>query len=625
VHDGLTGLVVVLALGMSAQWLAWRLRVPAILLLLVFGVIAGPVAGWLDPDALIGDLLFPGVSLAVAVILFEGGLSLRFSELRRSGGVHAVWRLCTLGTLVTWLLAGVAAHWILGLSIELATLFGAVMVVTGPTVIGPLLRQVRILDRVASVLRWEGILTDPIGAILTLLVFEGIVAGTLTDAPTLTLLGLLRSTAVGSLVGIAGAAGLVFMLRNYYLPDFLQSPIALTAVGGVLAVGNGLQQEAGILAATVMGVALAGQRVVAVRRILEFKENLRVLFIGMLFIVLAARLELGELTTLVGPGLAYLAVLVLIVRPANVIASTLGSTLGWRERVMLMSVAPRGIVAAAVASVLAQPLVADGHPAAARLVPLTFFVIMGTITIYALAAPVMARWLSVAKAAPQGVLFLGAHRGARALAKALQREGFRVLLVDDVYRSVRRARMEDLPAHYGNILSEHVADGLELDGIGRLLALTPNDEANSLVGLQFAEIFGRSEVYQLAPESELGPGRSVSGLPLHLRGRLLFGEDLTYSELTQRLTQGAEIKTTPLSEEFSMQRYYEVYGESAVPMFLIRDKTRLLVFATDRRPEPRAGDKIIALVEAEHAGAVRETREVEDRAERKGRPSEPRP
>jgi TrkA-N domain len=276
-----------------------------------------------------------------------------------------------------------------------------------------------------------------------------------------------------------------------------------------------------------------------------------------------------------------------------------------------------------VASVFARPLIANGHAEAARLVPLTFFVIMGTITIYALAAPLMADWLSVAKGELQGVLFLGAHRGARAAAKALQREGFRVILVDDVYRNVRRARMEELPANYGNILSEHFADELPLEGIGRLLALTPNDEANSLVALQFAEIFGRSEVYQLAPEVDLGAGRSASGLPLHLRGRLLFDEDLTYSELSQRIVQGAEVKITPLSEEFSMEHYYEVYGETALPMFLIREKTRLLVFATDRRPEPRAGDKLIALVDAEHAGAVRETRETEERAERQGRPPEP--
>jgi len=601
----LLALVSILALGIGAQWLAWRIKIPAILLLLAAGVIAGPVTGLVDPDALFGDMLFAGVSLAVAVILFEGGLTLRMSELERTGGAAVVWRLCSVGALTTWALAAAGAYWIVGLPTELAVLLGAVLVVTGPTVIGPLLRQLQVIDRVGSVLKWEGILIDPIGAILAVLVFEVIIAAAPADATSLALFGLLRSALAGIAVGAAGAGLLIFLLRNYYVPDYLQSPVSLTAVGATLVASNALQHESGILAVTVMGLALGAQRWVPVRHILEFKENLRVLFISTLFITLAARLELAELQAVAASGSVYLASLVLIVRPICVVVSTLGSKLTWTERAVLMAMAPRGIVAAAVVSVFAIELVAHDVPGAASLVPLTFFIIAGTIVIYALLTPPLARRLGVTKAPAQGVLFFGASRWARAAAAALLAEGVNVLVVDDVYRNIRRARMEELPTRYGSPMSEVFKESLDLDGIGKLAAVTSNDQANSLAALNYGETFGRSEVYQLAFEGEAAPGLDRA-VPMHLRGRLLFGDDMSYGTLSDRMAAGGRVKVTRLSESFGMDEHRRIYGETAVALFLIREDGSVLVFATDRAPEPKAGDRIVCLVDAEHADVTQQ-------------------
>ena len=387
----------IITLGIAAEWFAWRIGLPSILVLLVFGFLAGPLTGFLDPDVMLGDLLFPIVSISVAVILFEGGASLRIGELRQIGGV--VRNLVTIGVALTWVLAATAAYLFLGLDPAAAALLGAILVVTGPTVIVPLLRQMRPVPQVASTLKWEGILIDPIGAVLAVLVFEAVVAGGLERATAAVLLGLLKTLLIGGLAAALGVGILVFLMDRQWVPDFLQSPLALMVVVTAFAASNAMQSESGLLTATLMGVALANQKAVEVRHILEFKENLRVLLISSLFILLAARLELSDLARIGLPELAFLATLVLVIRPLSVAVSTLGSELEWRERIMVAFVAPRGIVAAAVSSMFALELAHAGHEAY-QLASLTFMVIIGTVAIYGLGSTPLARLLGVSKPDP---------------------------------------------------------------------------------------------------------------------------------------------------------------------------------------------------------------------------------
>lgn len=587
----LVGLAGIIVLGIASQWLAWRLRLPSILLLLLAGFIAGSVTGLLDPDVLLGDLLSPIVAIAVALILFEGGLSLKMVELRQVGGV--VRNLVTIGALITWLLAAGAAHFVLGLDAVLSLLLGAILVVTGPTVIMPLLRDIRPVGQVGTVVRWEGILIDPIGVTLAVLVFEAVFIGDLQRATVLTVIGFVETLVIGIVVGLITAALLTLFLRRYWIPDFLQTPVTVLMVVGAFALSEVLQPESGLLTATVMGIALANQRSVSVKHIVEFKENLGVMLISNLFIVLAARLRIEDIFRIGPEMILFVVVLVLVVRPLAVFVSTMRSPLNWRERLFVAWLAPRGIVAAATASIFGLELMHMGHPQAELLAPMTFTVIVVTVALYGLTAGPLARRLGITQSDPQGVLFVGAHGWARAMASVLQKRGYRVLLVDTNYDNVVAARMEGLPAHYGSILSEDTLAKLDLDGIGRLLALTPNEEVNSLAALRFSEIFERSEVYQLFCRQQLGE----EAIPRELRGRLLFGPGITFENLEARFSNGAVIRATPLTDKFTYEDFQALYNEAVLPLFLIDENGKLAVFAADKQPLPRRSQTVISLVE----------------------------
>ena len=583
----------IVILGIGAEWLAWRLRLPSILLLLIFGFIAGAATNFLNPDILLGDLLLPLVSIAVALILFEGGLNLRLTELRKSGGV--VRNLITVGLLVTWLIGAGAAYFVLGLNLALAILLGAILVVTGPTVIMPLLRHLRLGGQTGSILKWEGVVIDPLGAILAVLVFQAVLAGGIQAATPLIVLSLLKTILIGGVIGALGALLVILLLQRYWVPDFLHSMISLMVVIAAFLAANLIQIESGLLAATVMGIILANQNKVSVKHIAEFKENLRVLLISSLFILLAARLQMGDLAAVSVGSIIFLAILILVARPASVALSTLGSKLKWRERLCLAWLAPRGIVAAAVASVFALRLSEAGYPQAELLVSLTFIVIAGTVAIYGLSAPAVARWLKVAESNPQGVLIVGSHAWAQTIAQTLQAEKYRVLLVDCNWGNIAAARMAKLPTFYANILSQYALDEIDLAGIGHLMSLTSDEEFNSLVTMQFANIFGRAKSYQLHPESEASGCKGP--VSPHLRGRLLFGPEITYSYLTKRFNSGAIIEMISLTPEFDYEAFGKRYGDKAVPLFLIDEKGQLVIFTVDSPPKPKIGQKLISLVE----------------------------
>lgn len=589
VEHTLVSLSAVIILGIAAQWLGWRLRIPSILMLLVFGVLAGPVFGWINPGTLLGPLLYPVVSLAVAMILFEGGLSLSVKEFRAIGGVTA-W-LVTLGAAITWLIAAPAAHWILGLPWSLAILLGAVLVVTGPTVIGPMLRFIRPTGRTGPILKWEGIVIDPIGAMLAVLVFQVILeSGTQPEMVVAAIV--LKTIAVGALLGLAGAWALGFSLKRDLIPDSLQNPVTVMFVVGAYTGANLLQSESGLLAVTIMGFVMANQKSISVHHIVEFKENLRVLLIAVVFILLAAHLKPADLDQIGLASLLFLLVLIFVARPAAVFASTLGSKLSLKEKLFLSWMAPRGIVAAAVASIFALRLEESGLAGSEALVPQTFFVIIGTVTLYGLTAPLLARRLGLSKADPQGVLFLGGRFWVREMARVLQEEGYPVMLVDNSRHNVSAARMAGIPAFYASIFSDNVLDRVEISGIGKLLAMTGNDDVNSLAALHFAPLFGRAQAYQLMPEDE----KLLEAHSRHLRGRFLFAKGMTHTALTRQFTDKAVVKKTHLSETFGLEELRAQYGGEVLPLFLITEDGELQVFTAEGKIKPQPGQTLVSLV-----------------------------
>ncbi|MFZ5981262.1 MAG: cation:proton antiporter [Candidatus Zixiibacteriota bacterium] len=592
----LLGLGSILVLGIAAQWLAWRVRLPAILLLLVFGFIAGPISGILEPDELFGPLLFPLVSISVAIILFEGGLSLRIKDLKQVGSVFI--SLITIGLLITWFLITFAAYFIVGLEFPLALLLGAMLVVSGPTVIIPLLRQVRPSGSVGSIVKWEGIVNDPLGAILAVLVFEIIITGNMQTSSLIIILGVLKGLVSGLVIGAAGAGIMILLLKRFLIPDYLQNPVSLMLVIVCYFVTNLFQMEAGLLTVTVMGVALANQKIVSIKHILEFKENLRVLLISSLFIILAARVSFEEMGLGEVSSWFFVGVLIVIIRPAAVVASTLGSKLKFNERAFLAWMAPRGIVAAAVISVFSIRLVEVGFAEASQLVPLTFLVIVGTVTVYGLTAPPVAQWLKVAQPNPQGVLFVGANAWVLEIARRIRDEGFPVVVVDSNWANVTQARQSGCQAYYGNILSDELTYELQLDGIGRLLALTPNDEVNSLAALHFVDLFGSSEVYQLPPVGT-DDEKKKKALPSYLCGRFLFDKTANFESLENRFRSSAVVKKNLITEEFDYDRFQSRHNGNAIPLFIITESRKLHIYTTDDHPVPRIGQTLVSIVPGE--------------------------
>ena len=586
----LSGIVV---LGIFCQWLAWWLKVPAILPLLASGFLAGPVFHLVDPRALLGDLFFPMVSLLVAVILFEGALTLNFSEVRAVAST--VRNLLTIGVAITWFGGALAAHYILGLEWLLSTLFGALIVVTGPTVIAPLLRNVRPNQRIYSVLMWEGILIDPIGASLAVLIFNFIVAesGGAGHASN-PLLAFLEILLVGLALGLIGGYVIAQLLKRYLVPDNLQDLVVLALVAGLFALSDTIEPESGLLTVTVMGVFLANSNIHQLREILHFKERLSTLFISGLFILLAASIQFETLALLDWRSLLLLAVVILVIRPVNMQVSAIGSKLTGKERLFLSWIAPRGIVAAAITALFAFRLQEMGFAEARILEPLVFLVIVGTVVLQGGSAKWFGQRLGVAEAEPQGFLLMGANRFGRLLAEAIQQEGFVVRLVDTDMENVRLARMGGLDAHYGNALSEHTEEHLSLSGIGRLLALTSNDEANALACRHYKDEFGSAGIYQLVPRRFRETGRQ-QGPGTRTLGRLLFAEEANWNHLIDLARDNAAVKRTKLTQKFSYQDLEKQYAGRFIPLMAVQDKT-VQVATLDDSFAPQAGWTVLSMV-----------------------------
>ncbi|PIQ85375.1 MAG: hypothetical protein COV74_09250 [Candidatus Omnitrophica bacterium CG11_big_fil_rev_8_21_14_0_20_45_26] len=589
--QSLIEVILIIALGIGAQWLSWRLRLPAILLLIMTGIVVGPIMGILRPQLLFGHLFFPAVSVSVAIILYEGGLSLKFSELKKIQSV--VWRLTTFTVFLTWTMIALAAVFFLGFSLNWALLLGAILVVTGPTVIGPLIRSLRLSNRIGSILKWEAMLNDPIGAVLAILVYEAITMGGFHQAASLTILGIIKTILFGSLLGSVGAWLLTISLKRYWIPDYLQSAISLMLALVVFGISNMIQHESGLLAVTLMGLLLANQRTIDVGHIISFKENLRVLLISSLFIVLAAHLELSVIFPIGWREVLFILFIIFFVRPVAILLSTWRVGISGREKTFLAFMAPRGIVAAAVSSVLALELVSAGAYGAERIAGLTFLVVIVTVIFYGLIAPFLARYLGIASPNPQGVIILGAHKWARKIGVAIKQEGFPVLLVDSNPGNVLSAHQDGLNAYCGDFLSDQIIDQLNLDGIGHLLALTPNDSTNSLAALHFLDFFGRSEIFRLPVMQK--PGAGDHNLSSRTYGRVLFKSEATYTKLNKLFLEQGSVEKVQVLDSFSLDDFENTYGKEALILFVIENKTTLKIVTADRAPHIHSNSELLIL------------------------------
>ena len=586
-------------LGIGAQWLAWRTGWPAIVLMLAAGFLAGPVLGLFDPEHVFGDLLDPMIAIGVALILFEGGLSLDFRELRHAG--EGVWRLVLLGGPIAWVLGAFAAHSIGGLEWPVAILFAGILVVTGPTVVMPLLRQSSVKARPAAILKWEAIVNDPIGALFAVVSYEYFRA--VTESPGASLFEvvppLIIAAIIAGLIGYVAAAAIAWAFPRGAIPEYLKVPVLLTSVIVVFVLSNQIEHEAGLVAVTVMGIALANMNVSSLRSIHPFKQNIAVILIAGIFVLLSASLEFEELAYLNWNFGLFLLALLFLVRPATILLSLLGSSVPWNERLFLSWIAPRGIVLVAISGLFALRLEDIGYDGTA-LIGLSFAVVVATIVAHGFTIDLVARLLNLKGSNRPGVLIVGSTPWTISLALMMQELKAPVMVVDSSWQRLALARQKGLPFYHGEILNEATEHNLDLTPYSVLVAATENEAYNALVCNEFAYEIGRDTVFQLGDAID---DEDRHALPSGIRGRALFESGFGVEDVNERLARGWVFRKTKLSEEFTFAAAQDRLPDAAAMLLLVRDNGTLRFFTHAARPEPRAGDVIVSFAPPQERSA----------------------
>lgn len=586
----LSGLVI---LGILAQWVAWKMKIPAILPLILIGLLVGPFAAeylsndgtkWIQPiyngekGLFPGESLFYFVSLAISIILFEGGLTLRVKEIKNIG--PAITKLITIGSTVTFFGGAVAAHYIFYLSWEMSFLFSALIVVTGPTVITPILRHIPLKQDVSAVLRWEGILIDPIGALVAVLVFEFIsldVGGAFTKTAFIEFGKIIL---FGSTFGFAFAHGLNFIMNRRLIPHYLLNVFALASVLGVFVLADVFAHESGLLAVVVMGMVLGNSNSPFLKELLSFKESLSILLVSILFILLAANINMDDLRLVLNWNMvALFAVVVFVLRPIGVFWSTHNSSLQFNEKVFISWVGPRGIVAAGIASLFGLKLAKNGVEDAEFITPLVFMIVLGTVILNATTARYIAKLLGVFLKKANGILIVGASKSSRLIGNYLQKNGRRVVLLDNNQNNIAKARELGLEGIISNIYEASLEDNIELNDIGYIIALTGNSDINQFAISRFGKEFGQNGAFRLISSDELGD-------PNYVPKDHIFMQTDDFISLTETTRKHPAIHEIDIQDRAHFDSLIELSGkdDDIIPLFL-KDESDVLHILSDIDPE----------------------------------------
>ncbi|WP_051554621.1 cation:proton antiporter [Maribacter antarcticus] len=566
----------IIILGIVAQWVAWRLKLPAILPLILIGLIVGPIATLYTEDGgkLIEPIwngekgLFPGdglyyfVSLAISVILFEGGLTLKRSEIKNVGPV--ITKLITLGSLVTFLAAGLAAHFIFGLSWQISFLFSALIIVTGPTVITPILRNIPLKKDVSTILKWEGILIDPIGALAAVLVFEFISVGGGEGYTMTALMEFGKILLFGFTFGFTFAHGLAFAIKKNFIPHYLLNVVSLSIVLLVFVESEIFAHESGLLAVVVMGMVMGNMDLPNRKELLYFKESLSVLLISILFILLSANINISDLKLiLTWKTVGLFAVIVFLIRPLGVFLSSAGSNLLLKEKLFISWVGPRGIVAAGIASLFGSKLIANGVPGAEYITPLVFMIVLGTVLLNATTARLFAKVVKVFLNKSEGILIIGASKVSRLIASYLLKNNRHAVLIDNNESNINKAVKLGLEAFSANIYADTLSDYIELSDVGYLMALTGNSDINKYTIDKLQKDFGENGSYRLVDTDEMND-------PENNPKEGLFSHTDDFIKLTEAARKNPIIHEIELNDTEHYEGLIEITKADAdiVPLFL---------------------------------------------------------
>lgn len=580
----------IIILGILAQWIAWRLKIPAILPLILIGLFVGPFSMYWTHDGLkfinptwneeLHYGLFPGhhlthfVELAIGIILFEGGMTLKKDEFSAVG--NSILKLISLGALVTFIVSGLLTHFIVGLSWPLSFLFAGLIIVTGPTVIAPILRNLSLEKRVASILKWEGILIDPIGALVAVLVYEFIAVYYIQGEGGFTsfaFIHFLRICLVGFSLGLISALALREMLRRNWVPHYLITIFTLAYVLVIFVGSNLISHDSGLLSVVIAGMILGNIEVPHIKEIEYFKESLSILLISILFILLSANIGMDELKLLIDwKPLLLLALIILLVRPLSVFLSTMNSTLTTKEKLFISWVGPRGIVAAGIASYLGLKLADINVEDAEWITPLVFMVVLGTVLLNATTAGLVAKGLGVLSSKSNGFLMIGATKAARIIGKYLNDQGLNVVLVDTNPSNVNYAKKLGLTAINTNIYNDDLTDVIELGDVGNVLAMTSNTDVNNFALNKFSERFGENGSFRLASTSEVRD-EAVGD------ENILFSKVDDYYTLDRIARDHSEIHELTIKDAKTLQQALSELDDNPIniPLFIRRDSSYEIV------------------------------------------------
>lgn len=579
----------IVVLGIIAQWFAWRLKIPAILPLILIGLMVGPLSTmftqdgtkllepiWNGSEGLFpGERLFNFVSLAIGIILFEGGLTLKKDEILNVGPV--ILKLVTLGSLVTFAGAGIAAHFIFDLSWSISFLFSSLIIVTGPTVISPILRNIHLKKDVSTVLKWEGIIIDPIGALVAVLVFEFIHAGEQANHTQEALIDFGRIVIIGVSIGFTAAYAMFYAIKWKLVPDYLLNVFALACVLGVFVLSDLFAHESGLLSVVVMGVVLGNMKEIEIKEILHFKESLSILLISLLFILLSANIDMEDLLLLKNWNTAILFfVVVLIIRPLGVFISTRNSTLKVNEKLFISWVGPRGIVAAGIASLFGLKLTLNGEVGAEYITPLVFLIVLGTVLLNATTARFMAKVLNVFLKTSNGVLIIGASEVSRLIASYLKDNGRRVVLIDSNREHILKSKKLGLEAIESNIYDETLSGDIELSDVGYLMALTGSAVVNEYALSKFEKYYGEQGAYRLITSDEMQDSKRDLK-----KGLFSYTDDyINLSEVVRDYPQINEVKIK--SKEHYLDCLEKLNSEiSSIPIFIKSNNGVIHIISSD--------------------------------------------
>lgn len=614
----------IIILGILAQWVAWKLKIPAILPLILIGLSVGPVATLFTADGgkLIEPIwngnsgLFPGqslfyfVSLAIGVILFEGGLTLRKGEVLNVGPV--IVKLITVAVLVTFIGSGIAAHFIFNLSWEISFLFAALIIVTGPTVITPILRNIPLKKDVSAILKWEGILIDPIGALVAVLVFEFISAGRGREFTQTALLEFGKIVLFGFTFGFTFAHALAFGIKKNVIPHYLLNVLTLATVLGVFVLSDSFAHESGLLAVVIMGMVMGNINLPNIKELLYFKESLSVLLISILFILLAANINMEDLYLVFNArALILFAVIVFAVRPLGVFLSSMSSSLRFNEKLFISWVGPRGIVAAGIASLFGIELARQGVAGAEYITPLVFMVVLGTVLLNATTARFFAKMVGVFLKDSEGILIIGASTFSRLIASYLKRNNRHVVLVDNNGSNVRKAKELGLEAIQDNVFSDDLVNNIELNDIGYLMAMTSNSEINQNAIRKFKKHFGEKGSFRVVSQDEmLDPEKNPP--------EGLFSQTDDYIKLTNLARKYSEIHEIDLNSREHYDGLIEISktDPDIIPIFVKDNEGNLeIIPSNSKEMEIGEGYQLVYLGKELEAAKIAASREKEDNEE----------